>query len=57
MRKRKFTEQEIREICEYYQNNDTNLFILANKYHVRTKIISEILKNNNIILRKHNGLT
>ena len=57
MRKRKFTEQEIEEICEYYQNNDTNLFILANKYHVRTKTISEILKNNNIILRKHNGLT
>lgn len=57
MKSKIFTEKEIKNICKEYSEGNTNLHNLAKKYNCRTSKISKILKKNNIILRKHKGLS
>lgn len=58
MKRKELTEEEIKEICEYYNTAyEINLHVLGKKYGIRTKRVSQILKENGIILKKHKGLT
>lgn len=58
MKRKELTEQEIKEMCEEYnQSRKIDLHFLGKKYGIRTKRVSQILKENGIILVKHKGLS
>lgn len=57
MKKKELTKQEIKDICNEYDKKGVNLHTLADKYNVRTEYISKILKNNNVILKRHEFLS
>lgn len=58
MKRKELTEEEIKEMCEEYnQSRKIDLHFLGKKYGVRTERVSQILKQNGIILVRHKGLT
>lgn len=57
MKRKELTEEEIKEICEYYNTAyEINLHVLGKKYGISPETASRILKENNVILKKHKGL-
>jgi len=58
MKRKELTEEEIKEMCEEYnQSRKIDLHFLGKKYGIRTERVSQILKQNGIILVRHKGLT
>ena len=58
MKRKELTVQEIKKMCEEYnQSRKIDLHFLGKKYGIRTERVSQILKENGIILVKHKGLS
>lgn len=56
MRKKEFTQEQLDDIIDLYVNQHISLTLIGKRYNVSRTVITRVVKENNIEIRKDNHI-